>query len=76
MKFITALKKGNIISNPEFWKKIQNLINLVFGLSGVIAFKYPEIASQLSTENLAAITIGISSINSYLATITTDKVGV
>jgi len=76
MRFLTALKKGKTIRNPEFWKKIQNFINLVFGLSGVIAFKYPEIASQLTTENLAAITIGMSSINGYLSTITTDKVGV
>lgn len=76
LAFITALQKGKIVSNPVFWKKFQNLINLIFGLSGVIGLMYPEIAALLSPDNLVAITIGITSINSYLSTITSDKVGV
>lgn len=72
---ITVLKVGNSIQNPELWKKLQNLINLIFGMAGVIAFMFPSVTQYLTPENLISITTGITAINAYLTTATSTKVG-
>ena len=72
---LEALKKGNTVVNPEFWKKIQNLINLVGGMSAFIVILFPSMREYLTVENLQAFGGTIAALNIYFTTATTTTIG-
>ena len=72
----TVLKKGNCVDNPEFWKNIQSLVNLVGGLSAFIVILFPQAREYLTVENLGAVGGAISALNVYFTTSTSEKVGI
>lgn len=70
------LKKGNCVANPEFWKSIQMLVNLVSGMSAFIVVLVPGLQEYLTVENLSAFGSTVSALNVYFTTVTSSKVGI
>ena len=70
-----VLKKGNCVTDPELWKNIQSLVNLVGGLSAFIVIVFPVTREYLTVENLSAFGGAISALNVYFTTATSEKIG-
>ena len=75
MKFINALAKGKSLSNPIFWKGIQDKINLVSGFVPLIIIIVPQTRSLFTIENIAALSTCVAAMNVYFTNATSDKVG-
>jgi len=71
----SALLKANTLANADTWKKVQNLINLMAGLTPLFTLLSPRYAQFLTPETLTALTLSVGAINTYLTTATTDKIG-
>ena len=71
----TVLKKGNCVANPELWKNIQSLANLVGGMSALIVIVFPVTREYLTVENLGAFAGAISALNMYFVPATSERVG-
>lgn len=75
MKFLTALNYGECLENPVFWKKIQNLINLVSGSSAFIVIIFPSLKEYLTPDNITAFAGAIGALNVYFTQATSAQVG-
>lgn len=71
-----ALFKDKMLSRPETWKAIQNVINLLAGTTPVLMLLFPQYQQFLTPEFLAKLTMAVGAINGYLTTATTGKVGI
>lgn len=78
---LIVLTKGKCLLNPEYWKNVQNIMNITFSLLFTLRLIFPEAAqAQISDESLRSISdilsiITIGLINMYFTTATTDKIG-
>lgn len=72
---ILVLLQGRSLSNPGTWKKIQNLINLLAGLSPLLALLLPQYAPLFTPELTAKLLMAVGAVNAYLTTATTGKIG-
>ena len=75
MKFINVLNKGQCIKNPEFWKKIQSLVNLVGGSASLICIIIPSLKEYLTVDNILAFGSCVTALNVYFTNATSEKVG-
>lgn len=79
---LAALRAGQEIGDPAAWKKGQNLINacaaIITALVAIIRYNWPEV--MVSDEQIlewAGIAAAVlASINGYITTATTKKIGV
>lgn len=76
MKIFTALQVGKSLNNPELWKDIQSLINLVSGCIPLISIVFPSVRSWLTVENITALGSSIAAMNIYFTNATSNKVGI
>lgn len=75
MKIIDALKKGQALAKPAFWKQMQNILNLVGGIAPLLIMFNPGLEHYLNAEVVAAAYVALGSINAYLTVATTEKIG-
>jgi ribosomal protein L5 len=76
MKFINALFVGKSLDNPEFWKDIQSLLNLISGCIPIIIIAVPSVRSWLTVENITALGSSVAAMNIYFTNASSDKVGI
>lgn len=69
------LKKGNCLENPAFWKKAQNLLNLITGSTALIVIIFPSAREYLTPDKISAVGATLAALNAYFTTATSDKVG-
>lgn len=75
MKFLEALKVGHSLEDPVFWKKAQNLLNLISGSSALIIIIVPSLKEYLTPDNMIAVGAALAALNAYFTSATSDKVG-
>ena len=75
MKFINVLRKGECLSNPKLYKKLQDVVNLIIGNIPFIILMFPSMKSFLTVENLVSVGSGLAAFNVYFTNATSDKVG-
>ena len=75
MKFIDVLKKGECLSNPKLYKRLQDVINLLVGNIPIILLMFPSMNSFLTVENLMSLGSGLAAFNVYFTNATSEKVG-
>ncbi|MFA6199221.1 MAG: hypothetical protein WC679_02280 [Bacteroidales bacterium] len=72
---LVALLKNKTLSNPDTWKKIQNLVNLLSGTAPFLAFMFPQFATLLTPAFLMQLGVAVAAMNAYFTTATTTKIG-
>ncbi len=70
-----ALLKNKSLSNPEFWKKIQQLVHVLMGLVPFLRFIFPQYAILLDPAFLASAEAALGTLAAYFTTATSGKVG-
>lgn len=70
-----SLKKGNCVQNPVFWKRVQSLLNFIFGCGGLLVLVFPSLQNVLTPEVLVALTSVITASNVYFTHSTTESIG-
>lgn len=75
MKIIDALKKGQILANPVFWKRVQNVVSLIGGMAPFIVLIMPSLGRYLSPDMVAAAYAALGAVSVYLTVSTTEKLG-
>lgn len=76
MKMINALKAGECLENPALWKKLQSLLNLISGCSGVLILAIPSLRDYLTPENMASVGSALAALNVYFTNATSSQVGI
>lgn len=82
MMFWNALRAGEVLTNPEKWKDLQNLINSIVAVIGLLLWIASKAGFnlELSGEEIAVIAAGIATtmgiFNRYMTTATTNKIGI
>lgn len=76
MKFINALAKGRSLKDPEFWKNIQSLVNLLGGSAPMICIIIPGLKEYLTVDNILALSSCVVALNVYFTNATSEKVGI
>jgi len=75
MYIIDALKAGQELANPGGWKKFQNYVNLIAAGTGIAATFVPGLGSFLTPEVIQAAAGLLGTVNIYLTTATSEKIG-
>ena len=75
MGIVDALKAGQALANPDGWKKAQNWINLAAAGAGIAATFVPGLGSVLTPDVIQAAAGLLGTVNVYLTTATTEKIG-
>jgi hypothetical protein len=76
MGIIEAIKAGQELANPGGWKVFQNWLNLGVASVSIAATFVPGLASVLTPDVISGIAGILGTINIYLTTATTTKIGV
>lgn len=78
---LTALKAGEELTNPEKWKKGQQMTNMVggvlAGVAAVIRWKFPDVPIPAEFLDLIteAVVAALVASNVYFTAATTTKIG-
>lgn len=72
----SALKKGNSLENPVFWKKAQLYLTIIGVMLPLAAVLFPSLQVIIDKDILAKTLVQIAAVNAYLTVATTDKIGV
>lgn len=75
MSIIKALKAGNELVNAEGWKKAQNWINLAAAGVGIAANFIPGLGAILTPDLVDEAFILLGTVNAYITTATTTRIG-
>ena len=77
MNIIGALKAGQSLKNPEFWKRIQLWLIALSSFLPFAVYFYPELQTIIDNDLLVKLAGGFGGIATmYLTVATTDKIGV
>jgi hypothetical protein len=76
MDALKVLEKGQVLEDPAPWKVAQNWINIVTALVSIIGIFVPPIHKLLTPDVIEAAVAVVGTVNAYLTTATTDKIGV
>jgi hypothetical protein len=70
------LKKGQSITNPVFWKRVQLCVALLGVLLPPITLLFPAAQVIIDKGVIASTLAAIATVNAYLTVATTDKIGI
>lgn len=73
---INALKTGESLKNPVFWKKAQMGLAVVAGFMPLVVTMFPSLQSIIDNDLIAKADGAIAAVVVYLTVATTDKMGV
>jgi hypothetical protein len=73
---IQAIKKGNVITNPGTWKRLQNFLNGIIPIAVIAGSFIPGAAVVLNPIVLGSIATALGAANVFLTTATTAKIGI
>ena len=76
MLIFNALKKGEVLENPVFYKKVQGGLTLFFGAVPLIGTFMPGVSEFFTPERMTACLGFITAVNVYFIPATSDKVGI
>lgn len=73
-KFLSVLEVGKSVDNPELWKNIQSLANIIVIFMGAVDSTLSE--SQTNNIGLTSAIVLTGAYNIYLTLATSKKVGI
>jgi hypothetical protein len=76
MEFLNALKAGQKLTNAGGWKVFQNWLTLGAAVLPIAGALIPGIGALMTPDVIAGAAAVVGSVNAYLTTATTDKIGV
>ena len=72
---ILALLKNKMLTNPQTWKKLQMLLNVLIPFSPVLGAIFPSLKGLLDPAFLTQLYAALGAVNVYLTAATSGKVG-
>jgi hypothetical protein len=76
MDALKVLEKGEVLANPAPWKVAQNWINILTSIISIAGIFIPPVHAILTPDVIAGAAAVVGSVNAYITTATTDKIGV
>ena len=76
MQMIEALKVGQSLKNPEFYKKLQSGLTLLFGAIPLIGTFIPSVSEFFTAERMGDLLGFVAAVNLYFIPATSEKVGI
>lgn len=73
--FIDVLKVGNVVENPKLWKRLQQTINYISGITPFLILFFPSLKDYLTVDNITTISGFIAASNIYFTASTSSKIG-
>jgi hypothetical protein len=71
----SCLKKGQMVENPVFWKRVQFYISVIGILLPTLALFIPAFQLVIDKNVIGATLAAVATVNGYLIPATTDKIG-
>jgi hypothetical protein len=74
--FLTVIKKGNSLQDPQFWKSLQLLLTALASIVPIIAPFYAPLAQFLEAGGFEKLITATGAMNLYFTASTSEKIGV
>jgi hypothetical protein len=76
MDALKVIEKGQVLENPAPWKRAQNWMNILSSVAAIVGIFVPPVHSLMSPDIVAGAAAVVGTVNAWLTTATTDKIGV